>query len=161
MKGIVIKQENLTKLVNTNVYPIKVLKGTFRDKYFIFENQKIVNKELFKNIEYEEVDLSLSDFQKDYTIPEPNAYYLEVLPEFLGVFKDNKFVFGQYEIPLYEIDGKKCVNTIHFGWQQFRNDLDELLPDGTFRHKALKDVLMPLWDNLALQNENQDYIVWE
>lgn len=115
-------------------------------------------EEVFNSVTLGSLNIDNLDY---YTLPEHNSYYLEVLPEFLGVFKDNKFIFGEYEIPLYEINNKKCVNTAHFGWQQFRNDLDELMPDGTFRHQALKDVLMPLWDNLALQVENNNFIIVE
>jgi hypothetical protein len=156
---IIDTNEHNGKRKGVNIFfSVQILSGKHQGKYATTLNAITDFPELFEELEYEEVELELFDFQKDYTIPEPNPYYLEVLPEFLGVFKNNKFIFGQYEIPLYEINNIKCVNTAHFGWQQFKDDLDELLPDGTFKHKALKDVLMDLWDDLALKFENQDFI---
>lgn len=161
MKGYIINNNDNIFYQNQNgiYFPIPILSGEYLGKFFLFENSIDLFPEIFENLTYEIVDLDMTAFQRDYTLPEVNPYYLEVLPEFLGVFKDNKFVFGKYEFPLYDIEGKKCVNTAHFGWQQFKNDLDERMPDGTFRHQALKDVLMPLWDNLALQVENNNFII--
>ena len=140
-------------------YASLILSGEHINKYATSKNALLEFPEIFDNIEYEIADLDATAFQRDYTLPEVNPYYLEVLPDFLAVFKNNTFIFGEYRIPLYEIEGKKCVNTAHFGWQQFRDNLDEKLPDGTFRHAALKEVLMDLWDDLLLKYTNNEFII--
>jgi hypothetical protein len=157
-------------LINTNEYngtqigvnifyasPIK--SGEHIGKYATSENALNEFPEIFENLTYETADLNITAFQRDYTLPQVNPYYLEVLPEFLGVFTNNKFMFEGYEIPLYEIQSKKCVNTAHFDWQQFKDDLDEKLPDGTFKHIAMKNVLMKLWDDLLMKYTNNQFII--
>jgi hypothetical protein len=149
-------------LINTNIYngtqigvnifyasPIK--SGEHIGKYATSENALTEFPDIFKNITYEIVELPISAFELDYTLPTPSPYGLEILEKWYDIFPDNAFKLGGYEIPLEEKNGIKYVNAAYFQWQDFRNALDEKLPNGEFRHQALKDALMKMWDYLTEQ----------
>lgn len=128
-----------------------ILSGEHIGKYATSENALSEFPDIFKNITYEIIELPISAFELDYTLPTPSPYGLEILEKWYDIFPDNAFKLGGYEIPLEEKNGTKYVNTAYFQWQDFRNALDEKLPNGEFRHQALKDALMKMWDYLTEQ----------
>jgi hypothetical protein len=80
----------------------------------------------------------------------PTLYGLGVvIPEqYLWVFPDNKFILEGIEIPLTN----GAVDIAYFQWQAFRDCLDN------GNHEYLKRALMPLWDYVAEQVENQNFV---
>jgi len=81
----------------------------------------------------------------------PTLYGLGVvIPEqFIWVFPDNKFILEGFEIPLTH----GAVDIAYFQWQAFRDCLDN------GNHEFLKRALMSLWDYVAEQVENQNFVV--
>jgi hypothetical protein len=81
----------------------------------------------------------------------PTLYGLGVvIPEqFIWVFPENKFVLEGFEIPLTN----GAVDIAYFQWQAFRDCLDN------GNHDYLKRALMPLWDYVQEQVENQNFVV--
>jgi hypothetical protein len=80
----------------------------------------------------------------------PTLYGLGVvIPDtFIWVFPDNKFILEGFEIPLTN----GAVDIAYFQWQAFRDCLDN------GNHDYLKRALMPLWDYVAEQVENQNFV---
>jgi len=73
---------------------------------------------------------------------------LEIPDKFLWVFPDNKFILEGFEIPLQY----GAVDVAYFKWQAFRDCLDN------GNHEFLKRALLPLWDYVAEQAEQQNFI---
>jgi hypothetical protein len=98
----------------------------------------------------EEINSSVEYTTKDLTTP-PALYGLGVvIPDtFIWVFPDNKFVLEGFEIPLTN----GAVDISYFQWQAFRDCLDN------GNHDYLKRALMPLWDYVAEQVENQNFVI--
>jgi hypothetical protein len=97
-------------------------------------------------------DLAIEDLNIDnlsYYQP-PTLYGLGVvIPDtFIWVFPDNKFILEGFEIPLTN----GAVDIAYFQWQAFRDCLDN------GNHEYLKRALMPLWDYVAEQVENQNFV---
>jgi hypothetical protein len=113
------------------------------------ENTNDVNQ-YFKDIKIE--DLKISDLSY-YEPPRLYPYAIEIPDIYLWVFPENKFVLNKFEIPLDTINGVKCVNLAYFNWVAFRDELDS----GNYIY--LKRALMPLWDYVAEQVENNNLIV--
>jgi len=128
---------------------LPILSGLHKGKFATSENALKEFPEIFKELEYEIADLQPKDFEIDYT--PPTLYGLGVvIPEyFIWVFPDNKFVLEGFEIPLTN----GAVDIAYFQWQAFRDCLD----NGS--HDYLKRALMPLWDYVAEQVENQNFVV--
>jgi hypothetical protein len=112
------------------------------------------NKSLFlkRLIELElNNDVDFSDWVEPTldTTP-PTLYGLGVvIPDtFIWVFPDNKFILEGFEIPLTN----GAVDIAYFQWQAFRDCLDN------GNHDYLKRALMPLWDYVAEQVENQNFV---
>jgi hypothetical protein len=80
----------------------------------------------------------------------PTLYGLGVvIPDtFIWVFPDNIFVLEGFEIPLTN----GAVDIAYFQWQAFRDCLDN------GNHEYLKRALMSLWDYVAEQVENQNFV---
>jgi hypothetical protein len=80
----------------------------------------------------------------------PTLYGLGVvIPDtFIWVFPDNKFILEGFEIPLTN----GAVDIAYFQWQAFRDCLDN------GNHDYLKRALMSLWDYVAEQVENQNFV---
>jgi hypothetical protein len=83
-----------------------------------------------------------------YTPAAPTYMGIEIPDKFLWVFPDNKFVLEGFEIPLTN----GAVDIAYFQWQAFRDCLDN------GNHDYLKRALMPLWDYVAEQVENQNFV---
>jgi hypothetical protein len=101
--------------------------------------------EYFKDLAIEDLNIdNLSYYQP------PTLYGLGVvIPEqFIWVFPDNKFILEGFEIPLTN----GAVDITYFQWQAFRDCLDN------GNHEFLKRALMPLWDYVAEQVENQNFV---
>jgi hypothetical protein len=97
-------------------------------------------------------DLAIEDLNIDnlsYYHP-PTLYGLGVvIPDtFIWVFPDNKFILEGFDIPLTN----GAVDIAYFQWQAFRDCLDN------GNHDYLKRALMPLWDYVAEQVENQNFV---
>jgi hypothetical protein len=131
-ENIIVSEENVT----TGYAQPFELSGQF---YVIADEvtQKYTNKE------------SIDLFAPIDTTP-PTLYGLGVvIPEqFIWVFPDNKFVLEGFEIPLTN----GAVDIAYFQWQAFRDCLDN------GNHDYLKRALMPLWDYVAEQVENQNFV---
>ena len=97
----------------------------------------------------EEIDSSVDYTPKDLT-SSPTLYGLGVvIPDtFIWVFPDNKFILEGFEIPLTN----GAVDIAYFQWQAFRDCLDN------GNHDYLKRALMPLWDYVAEQVENKNFV---
>jgi hypothetical protein len=97
----------------------------------------------------DEINSSVEYTPKDLTTP-PTLYGLGVvIPDtFIWVFPDNKFILEGFEIPLTH----GAVDIAYFQWQAFRDCLDN------GNHDYLKRALMPLWDYVAEQVENQNFV---
>lgn len=113
------------------------------------ENTNDVN-EYFKDLKIQ--DLNISDLNY-YEPPILYPYAIEIPEIYLWVFPENKFVLNKFEIPLDTINGVKCVNLAYFNWVAFRDELD------SGNYTFLKRALMPLWDYVELQVNNQNLIV--
>ena len=101
--------------------------------------------EYFKDLAIEDLKIqNLAYYQP------PILYGLGVvIPDtFIWVFPDNKFVLEGFEIPLTN----GAVDIAYFQWQAFRDCLDN------GNHDYLKRALMPLWDYVAEQVENQNFV---
>lgn len=161
MKYIILNDNKLNGFSNGIQYmiTIPILSGEYKGKFACSYICKDIFADVFKEINYEIVELDNSAFQIDYTLPPASPYGLEILEKWYDLFPDNKFVLGSYEIPLEEKNGVKYVNTAYFEWQDFRDALDELLPNGEFRHAGLKRALMSMWDYLIEQGNNNNVIV--
>ena len=84
----------------------------------------------------------------DTTPPPPTYMGIEIPDKFLWVFPDNKFILEGFEIPLQY----GAVDVAYFQWQAFRDCLDN------GNHEFLKRALMGLWDYVAEQAEQQNFI---
>jgi hypothetical protein len=96
-----------------------------------------------------EVDIEdVPEFQIDLTPPTPLNLGVVIPEKFLWVFPEDKFILEGFEIPLQN----GAVDVAYFQWQAFRDCLDN------GNHEFLKRALMPLWDYVAEQVENQNLI---
>jgi hypothetical protein len=84
----------------------------------------------------------------DTTPPAPTYMGIEIPDKFLWVFPDNKFILEGFEIPLTN----GAVDIAYFQWQAFRDCLDN------GNHDYLKRALMGLWDYVAEQVENKNFV---
>jgi hypothetical protein len=146
-------------LINTNehngtqkgvniFYAAPILSGENKGKFATSENALNEFPDIFKKLDYEIAELEAKDFEIDLT--PPNLFGLGVvIPEqFIWVFPDNKFILEGFEIPLTN----GAVDIAYFQWQAFRDCLDN------GNHDYLKRALMPLWDYVAEQVENQHFV---
>jgi hypothetical protein len=117
---------------------------------FIMGNEIVLGKDYSTGIERED----LPEYYEEVLSPDaptpPNLFGLGVvIPEqFIWVFPDNKFILEGFEIPLTN----GAVDIAYFQWQAFRDCLDN------GNHDYLKRALMPLWDYVAEQVENQHFV---
>ena len=120
----------------------------YKDNWFTFLTEN--DKRLIYNSDYSwllEVDLEL--FVSDHYTPPPLTYMgIEIPDQFIWVFPDNKFIVEGFEIPLTN----GAVDIAYFQWQAFRDCLDN------GNHDYLKRALMTLWDYVAEQVENQNFV---
>ncbi len=65
----------------------------------------------------------------------------------------NYFLTNPGEIPLDTHNQDKVVNIAYFMWVEFRAELD------SGKYEDLKRALMPLWDYVELQVNNQNLVV--
>jgi hypothetical protein len=80
--------------------------------------------------------------------PTPSNLGVVIPDKFLWVFPEDKFVLQGFEIPLQN----GAVDVAYFQWQAFRDCLDN------GNHEFLKRALMPLWDYVQDQVENENFI---
>jgi hypothetical protein len=130
-------------------YAAPILSGVHIGKFATSENALKEFPEIFKNIDYEVAELSRRDFEIDTTPPPPTYMGIEIPDKFLWVFPDNKFILEGFEIPLTN----GAVDIAYFQWQAFRDCLDN------GNHDYLKRALKDLWDYVAEQVENQNFVV--
>jgi hypothetical protein len=129
-------------------YAAPILSGAHSGKFATSENALKEFTEIFENLEYEVAELEPRDFEIDTTPPPPTYMGIEIPDKFLWVFPDNKFILEGFEIPLQY----GAVDLAYFQWQAFRDCLDN------GNHEFLKRALMPLWDYVAEQAEQQNFI---
>jgi hypothetical protein len=155
MKGIIFETNELSLYQNNNgiFYLIPIKSSEYMGKYFAFENATILFPEIFKDLNYEIVDLEPKVFEVD-TTPPPLSPYAVVIPEiYQWAFPENKFVLSGFEIPLDTHNNDKVVNLAYFMWSEFRAELD------SGNYVALKRSLMPLWDYVELQVINNNLVI--
>lgn len=88
------------------------------------------------------------------TTPPTLTPYAVVIPEiYQWAFPQDKFILGGFEIPLDTHNSDKVVNIAYFMWKEFRAELD------SGKYNDLKRALMPLWDYVELQVNNQNLVV--
>jgi hypothetical protein len=152
MQGYKLTQEQ-TELLQGQLYAPDSIFNPIQDKdgdYFIFNEV-----EQCTNVEYIWVkDLILEPYWSvNYKEPELSPYAV-VIPEiYQWAFPDNKFILGGFEIPLDTHNQDKVVNIAYFMWVEFRAELD------SGKYEDLKRALMPLWDYVAEQVNNQNLIL--
>ena len=151
-------------IVNTNEYNgfkkgvnafycAPILSGKHIGKFATSENALNEFPKIFENLDYEIVELDASAFQVDYTPPTLTPYAV-VIPEiYQWAFPQDKFILGGFEIPLDTHNSEKVVNIAYFMWAEFRAELD------SGKYEALKRSLMPLWDYVEFQVNNQNLVV--
>jgi hypothetical protein len=141
--------ENQSNLLRGQKFNSTSFFNPVKDKngdYFIFEHE--VNECDVEDF-YWVKKLKKSEFVSAYyTPPTPTYMGIEIPDKFLWVFPDNKFVLEGFEIPLQY----GAVDVAYFKWQAFRDCLDN------GNHEFLKRALMPLWDYVAEQAEQQNFI---
>ena len=93
------------------------------------------------------------------TIPTLLPYAVEIPLEYRLPFRNGVFKLNAFEVPLDDYQNTKVVNLAYFEWVEFRVELDTKDANGNFVYQALKDSLMPLWDYVAEQVENQNFVV--
>jgi hypothetical protein len=89
----------------------------------------------------------------DFTPPSLMPYAVVIPEVYQWAFPEDKFTLGFFEIPLDIHNNEKVVNLAYFMWVNFRNELD------SGKYTDLKRALMPLWDYVALQVENNNIVV--
>jgi hypothetical protein len=141
-------QHNGTQKGVNIFYAAPILSGAHRGKFAASENALKEFPEIFANLEYEIAELEARDFEIDTTPPPPTYMGIEIPDKFLWVFPDNKFILEGFEIPLTN----GAVDIAYFQWQAFRDCLDN------GNHDYLKRALMGLWDYVAEQVENQNFV---
>ena len=88
----------------------------------------------------------------DFTPPSLMPYAVEIPEIYQWAFPQDKFMLGFFEIPLDTLGQIKVVNLAYFNWVEFRAELD------SGKYTDLKRALMPLWDYVALQVENNNIV---
>lgn len=155
MSYIVINtdQHNGTEKGVNIFYAAPILSGQHIGKFATSENALNEFPEIFKDLDYEIVDLDASAFQVDYTPPTLTPFAC-IIPEiYQWAFPEDKFILGGFEIPLDTHNSDKVVNIAYFMWDEFRAELD------SGKYEDLKRALMPLWDYVEIQVNNQNLVV--
>jgi hypothetical protein len=129
-------------------YAAPILSGEHKGKFATSENALKEFPEMFKELDYEIAELEPKDFEIDLTPPTLYGLGVVIPDTFIWVFPDNKFVLEGFEIPLTN----GAVDIAYFQWQSFRDCLDN------GNHDYLKRALMSLWDYVAEQVENQNFV---
>jgi hypothetical protein len=124
--------------------------------YFDFRNnwQKVTTNTDLESV-FNDVTLeSLNIEDLNHFTPPTLTPYAVVIPEiYQWAFPQDKFILGGFEIPLDTHNQDKVVNIAYFMWQEFRAELD------SGKYNDLKRALMPLWDYVELQVNNQNLVV--
>jgi hypothetical protein len=129
-------------------YAAPILSGIHIGKFATSENALNEFPEIFENEEYEVLELDAKDFEIDTTPPQLYGLGVVIPDQFIWVFPENKFILEGFEIPLTN----GAVDIAYFQWQAFRDCLDN------GNHEYLKRALMPLWDYVAEQVDNQNFV---
>jgi hypothetical protein len=129
-------------------YAAPILSGEHKGKFATSENALNEFPDIFKELDYEIAELEAKDFEIDLTPPSLYGLGVVIPDQFIWVFPDNKFILEGFEIPLQY----GAVDIAYFQWQSFRDCLDN------GNHDYLKRALMPLWDYVAEQVENQNFV---
>lgn len=124
--------------------------------YFDFRNnwEKVSTNTDLESV-FNDVTLeSLNIEDLNYFTPPTLTPYAVVIPEiYQWAFPQDKFILGGFEIPLDTHNNDKVVNIAYFMWEEFRAELD------SGKYEDLKRALMPLWDYVELQVNNQNLVV--
>lgn len=154
MKYLIINTDkyNLNKIGKHifNVTPI--LSGQHKGKFATSENALKEFPEIFENEEYEIAELCPSDFQIDYTPPQMSGYGVIIPSQFEWVFKNDKFTIGDFVVNFNRVNNQLVVDTAYLEWQAFKDELD------TPQNKTVKESLMDIWDYVAKQIENNNFV---
>jgi hypothetical protein len=142
-------EHNGTKIGVNIFYAAPILSGEHIGKFATSENALKEFPEIFKELDYELAELEAKHFEIDTTPPTLYGLGVVIPDTFIWVFPDNKFILEGFEIPLKN----GAVDIAYFQWQAFRDCLDN------GNHDYLKRALMPLWDYVAEQVENQNFVV--
>ena len=104
----------------------------------------------FNSLKIEDLNIDNIDF---YTPPTLTPYAVIIPEVYQWAFPQDKFILGGFEIPLDTHNSDKVVNIAYFMWAEFRAELD------SGKYNDLKRALMPLWDYVELQVNNQNLVV--
>jgi hypothetical protein len=141
-------QHNGTQKGVNIFYASPILSGEHKGKFATSENALKEFPDIFKQLDYELAELDSKDFEIDLTPPTLYGLGVVIPDTFIWVFPDNKFILEGFEIPLTN----GAVDIAYFQWQAFRDCLDN------GNHDYLKRALMGLWDYVAEQVENQNFV---
>ena len=139
----------------------KFLKITFTEK-IIVNKSLLIEPFLFEGAYYipdgwqpylEANNISYTFVDTQYTPPTLSLYAVKIPEVYQWAFPQDKFILGGFEIPLDTHNSDKVVNIAYFMWAEFRAELD----NGNYI--SLKRSLMPLWDYVELQVNNQNLVV--
>lgn len=148
-----------TKIENNVLMPVKILSGEYTGSFACSEACENDFKQAFASIaQLTKVELNNVVFQKDPVNRNLTGLGVEIPAEYHFVFDGDKFVLNEFEIPLTTKNEKKYVDISYFNWKEFRAELDTKDERGEFKYKSLKRALMQLWDYVALQAANNNFV---
>lgn len=88
------------------------------------------------------------------TAPTSTGYGIVIPSKYVnaGLFPDNIFTLGTYEIPLSEYNGGLAVDLAYLGWQDFRDEQDKPY------NKDIKNKFSGLWYELLTAYQNNEIV---
>lgn len=164
MDYIIISEEKAFSITGyssglNTIIPTRILTGDYAGFYACSVASESEFPELFADIKpLTIVNLSANSFIKNTTNVNLSGYGVEIPDAFQFVFSEDKFILNEFEVPLTTLNNKKYVDLAYFIWKEFRVELDTKNSRGEFIYAALKRSLMPLWDYVATQIQNQNII---
>lgn len=144
---------NGTKLGVNTFYAAPILSGEYVGKFATSKNALVEFAGIFKNEEYEVVELDLKAFEIDYTPPTLSTYRVTIPTYWEMLFPNDRFVVGGFDIPLERTtDNVLCVDIAYLGWQAFRDEL--LKPE----HAALATHMGAVMRYLENEYKNNKFV---
>ena len=136
---------NGTKIGVNIFYAVPILSGTYEGEFATSENALNEFPEIFKELEYEIVELEPKDFQIDITPPTPTGYGVVIPEKWEILFFNDKLIVGDFEVPLQKILEQLVIDIVYNDWKPFRDEL--LKPE----YESLNRILTPFWDYVSEQ----------
>jgi hypothetical protein len=89
---------------------------------------------------------------KDYTPPTLSTLRVAIPKEWENLFPDDKFIINGFEVQLERVNGILAVDIAYIQWSPFQEELDR--PENA----AVKRHMMPIWDYVAQQAQQNNFI---